>query len=306
MLGRIATLYYEYNLTHQQIADLMGWSRVKVTRALAAAREQGIVKVTVLSDEPLFMEEEQELRRRFALETVRVGPPPQTQTPEDHANLARLGAECVSENVAPSMQVAVGLSETLAAIARVISPPGQPDTVFVPLQGTNPGLVTPPTPSNIAREFSSAFKGSAYALAAPVIASSPEMLEVLERDAEVVKAFQTARQSDIALVGVGGSTANSSILLGGNMSESDIEDLASVGAVGDVNARFYDADGNPVETARTALVLGLTLEEFKEIPLRVAAAAGMAKVDAITGAMRGGIINGLITDQPTARAILGV
>lgn len=302
MLGRIATLYYEYDLTHQQIADLMGWSRVKVTRALAAAREQGIVKVTVLSDEPLFMEEEQELRERFGLETVRVGPP--ARTAADHVNLARVGAECVSENVAPGMQVAVGLSETLAAIARVISPPEQPATIFVPLQGTNPGLVTPPTPSNIAREFSSAFKGSAYALAAPVIASSPETLEVLERDAEVVRAFQTARQSDIALVGVGGTTVNSSILLGGNMSESDVEDLKSVGAVGDVNARFYDTDGNPVETARTALVLGLTLEEFKDIPLRIAAAAGMAKVEAIAGAMRGGIINGLITDQPTARALL--
>ena len=303
MLGRIATLYYEYDLTHQQIADLMGWSRVKVTRALATARKQGIVKVTVLSDEPLFMEEEQALRERFALVTVRVGPP--ARDSDDYTGLARLGAECVSEKVTPGMQVAVGLSETVAAIARVIRPPEQPDTIFVPLQGTNPGLVTLPTPSNIAREFSSAFKGGAYALAAPVIASSPEVLAVLERDAEVVKAFHTARQSDIALVGVGGTTVNSSILLGGNLSESDIRDLQSVGAVGDVNARFYDADGNPVETARTALVVGLTLEEFKDIPLRIAAAAGTAKVDAIAGAMRGGIINGLITDQPTARTLLG-
>ena len=304
MLGRIATLYYEYGLTHQQIADLMGWSRVKVTRALAAAREQGIVKVTVLSDEPLFMEEEQVLSERFGLATARVGPPPLDSG--DYTSLARLGAECVIENVAPGMQVAVGLSETLAAITRFIAPAEQSDTTFVPLQGTNPGLVTLPTPSNIAREFASAFRGSAYALAAPVVASSPEMLAVLERDAEVVKAFRTARQSDIALVGVGGTTVNSSILLSGSMSESDIADLHSVGAVGDVNARFYDADGGPVETARTALVLGLTLEEFKDIPLRIAAAAGTAKVAAIAGAMRGGIINGLITDQPTARALLGI
>lgn len=302
MLGRIATLYYEYDFTHQQIADLMGWSRVKVTRALATARKQGIVKVTVLSDEPLFMDEEQGLRERFGLLTVRVGPP--ARYSKDYTNLVKVGAECVSEHVVRGMQVAVGLSETLAAVAQVIRPPEQPDTTFVPLQGTNPGLVTLPTPSNIAHEFSSAFKGSAYALAAPVIASSPEMLAVLQLDAEVVNAFQTARRSDIALVGVGGTTVNSSILLGGNMSEPDIEDLHSVGAVGDVNARFYDADGNPVETPRTALVLGLTLEEFKDIPLRIAVAAGAAKVKAIAGALRGDIINGLITDQPTARALL--
>ena len=43
VLGRIAKLYYEYDYTHQQIADLIGWNRVKVTRALQEAREQGIV-----------------------------------------------------------------------------------------------------------------------------------------------------------------------------------------------------------------------------------------------------------------------
>ena len=302
MLGRIAALYYEYGLTHQQIADLLGWSRVKVTRALAAAREQGIVKVTVISDEPLFMEEEQRLRKRFDLTAIRVGPPP--NSPGDVSNLAQIGAGCVSEMVAPGMQVAVGLSGTLAAIARRISPPELPDTVFVPLQGTNPGLVTPPTPSNIAREFSTAFKGSAYTLAAPVFASSKETLQILEHDCEVVRAFQTARRSDLALVGVGGTAVNSSILLAGRLSAAEAEEIKAVGAVGDVNARFYDYEGNPVETARTSLVLGLTIEQFKEIPVRIAAAAGTAKVAALVGALRGGIINGLITDQPTAKELL--
>lgn len=303
MLGRIAKLYYNYDLTHQQIADLVGWSRVKVTRALAEARDQGIVKITVTSDEPLFLQEELELADRFGLKSVRVAPNSVSGGPN---LLARSGAQSVSALIENGMQVAIGLSKTLAAISSAIISKKLPKTTFVPLQGTNLGLVTPPTPSNIAQEFGNAFGGQVHALAAPVFASSPQMHRVLDSDENVRHAFKTARQSDMALVGVGGSTENSSIVLSGNLSQAEADELRAAGAIGDVNARFYDTDGQPVETDRTSLVLGLTLDEFKEIPLRVAAAAGPAKVDALYAALRGGIVNSLITDEATAKALLAI
>ena len=302
MLGRIAKLYYDYDLTHQQIADLIGWSRVKVTRALAEAREQGIVQITVVSDESVFLDEERELVGRFDLKSVHVGP---SSLPSGPDLLVRTGAQSVSDLIENVMQVAVGLSETLAAIARAIAPRPLPNTTFVPLQGTNPGLVTPPTPSNIAAEFGNAFGGHIHALAAPVFASSPEMHRVLDNDENVRYAFDTALRSDLALVGIGGSAENSSILLK-SLSSSEYGELRAAGAVGDVNARFYDSDGQAVETERTSLVLGPTLDEFKDIPLRVAAAAGPAKVEAMHAALRGGIVNGLITDESTAVALLAI
>lgn len=300
MLGRIAKLYYEYDLTHQQIADLIGWSRVKVTRALADAREQGIVQITVVSDESVFLDEERGLIDKYGLRTVQVGPP----SVEGNSGLARTGAECMVAQVEDGMQIAVGLSQTLAAIARAANPDQKPGTTFVPLQGTNPGLVTAPTPSNIAQEFGLAFGGQVHALAAPVFALSSEMHRVLADDVHVKQAFATAQASDIALVGVGGTADESSIVMRGHLNADEAEELRQAGAVGDVNARFFDGDGQPVETERTALVLGLTLEEFREIPLRIAAAAGLNKVDALDAALRSGIINGLVTDEPTAKALL--
>ena len=299
MLGRIAKLYYDYNLTHQQIADLVGWSRVKVTRALAEAREQGIVQITVLSDEPVFLDLEQDLAGQFDLRSVHVGPPPLGNNEIDP--LARTGAQAVNAVIDDGMQVAVGLSSTIAAIAGAIVPRELPSTTFIPLHGTNPGLVTVPTPSNIARLFGSAYGAQVHVLAAPVFAATPEAHKVLAGDENIVAAFDTARRSDIALVGIGGTAEKSSIVLQG-FSSAEAKELRAAGAVGDVNGRFYDESGEPVETPRTGLVLGLTLAEFREIPLRIAAAAGPGKIAALRGALTGGVINGLVTDEPTARA----
>lgn len=300
LLGRIAKLYYDYELTHQQIADLVGWSRVKVTRALAEAREQGIVQITVLSDEPVFLELERELQSQYGLRSVNVGPPEQSSNGEA---LARVGAASVSALVDDGMQVAVGLSETLFSIARAVAPSQVPGTTFVPLQGTAPGLVTPPTPSNIAREFATAYGGQTHALAAPVFAYSRDSHDVLNADPNVRLAFETALRSNLALVGVGGIADDSSIVLR-SLGTEDADALRAAGAVGDVNARFFDGEGAAVQTEKTSMVLGPTLEEFKAIPVRVAAAAGEDKVVALRAALRGGIVNGLITDEPTAQALL--
>lgn len=303
MLGRIAKLYYDHDLTHQQVADIVGWSRVKVTRALAEAREQGIVQITVHSDEAIFLETEQALGERFGeLQSIHVGPPSNDPTKPDP--LIRSAAHYVSGLINNDMQVAVGLSTTLAAVAAALPQRQLPGTTFVPLHGTNPGLVTPPTPSNIAREFGSTLGGQVHVLAAPVFTSSTAAHEVLADDEYVKGAFETARRSDLALVGVGGIAEGSSIVLSGNLTNEEADELRSAGAVGDVNARFYDARGEAVQTERTSLVLGLTLDEFKDIPLRVAVGAGEAKVDALRAAIRGNIINGLITDEPTAQALL--
>ena len=52
------------------------------------------------------------------------------------------------------------------------------------------------------------------------------------------------------------------------------------------------------------LLVGLDFEALSAIPQVIAAAGGPKKVEAIRAAARGGRINVLITDEPTAEAIL--
>ena len=47
LLTRVAYLYYERGLRQKEIADLLGFSRSKVSRLLAEARNCGVVEVRV-------------------------------------------------------------------------------------------------------------------------------------------------------------------------------------------------------------------------------------------------------------------
>jgi DNA-binding transcriptional regulator LsrR (DeoR family) len=75
--------------------------------------------------------------------------------------------------------------------------------------------------------------------------------------------------------------------------------------VGDVAARYYNADGVPVRGAVDDRILGLGLAELIHIPHVVGVAYGRAKARGVLGALRGHIIDSLVCDETLARSILG-
>jgi DNA-binding transcriptional regulator LsrR (DeoR family) len=74
-----------------------------------------------------------------------------------------------------------------------------------------------------------------------------------------------------------------------------------MGAVGQINLRFIDKDGAPVVTDLDPLVIGITLDQLAQAPIRVGVAAGIDKRSAVRAAVLGGWINVLVTDLATAQ-----
>jgi len=68
-----------------------------------------------------------------------------------------------------------------------------------------------------------------------------------------------------------------------------------------VLGRTFNAEGRPV---LTAIHERLTAVPLSIPPPRTVVAAGMSKIAAIRAALKGGIINALITDEATAGAML--
>ena len=67
---------------------------------------------------------------------------------------------------------------------------------------------------------------------------------------------------------------------------------------------FFDEDGRPVYTSLQSLLIGITLEDMKNIDTVVCVAGGSEKVQAIKGALKGGFIDVLITDFHTANQLI--
>jgi len=76
------------------------------------------------------------------------------------------------------------------------------------------------------------------------------------------------------------------------------------GAVGEVNLRFIDANGKPIDSELNDLVIGITLEQLSKAERRIGVSAGIEKHEPTLAAIRGGWINVLVTDEETAEFLL--
>ena len=74
--------------------------------------------------------------------------------------------------------------------------------------------------------------------------------------------------------------------------------------VAHVCGHHLDAAGRHVRTSLCDRTLCLDPDRLNEIPLVIGVAAGSDKVVAILAALRGGYLSALVTDEPTARALL--
>ena len=68
--------------------------------------------------------------------------------------------------------------------------------------------------------------------------------------------------------------------------------------------QIYTHEGRLPSCAYNRYIIGITLEELKQIPTTIAVAGGQAKAAAILGGLRTGVINVLCTDDQAARAIV--
>jgi DNA-binding transcriptional regulator LsrR (DeoR family) len=112
-----------------------------------------------------------------------------------------------------------------------------------------------------------------------------------------------AAKADLRLVGIGQMDQSAQVFVDGFVTRQELFDMMRRGAAGELTGWAFDAEGQIID--------GGTNRRLTSIPPRVPAAAltigaavGRAKVSAIQAALKGRLINGLITDEATAAAIL--
>ena len=129
-----AWLYYMKDLTQQEIATRLGISRVKVTRLIQQARENELVTISINSPETLFLEQQEELIRRYGLQDALVTIPADDE-PTLMPILADATAGYLTAHLKPGMVVGVGVGRTVSLIPRYFQPQKELGCTFVELSG---------------------------------------------------------------------------------------------------------------------------------------------------------------------------
>lgn len=305
LLARIASLYYEQNLTQEQIAGRSGYSRSMVSRLLTEARAQGVVEVRIHHPLHRVRELEQEFLRRFELDAVRVLA---RGTLQPDLAIRRLGnlAAIYLEEVLPGVHrigVSYGaaLSETINALRAGVFADIEVVQMIGALELQKPDEDGPALARRLARRVG----GSCHTLAAPAFAESPAARDTLMNDAHVRGVTDLAAGCDLALTGTGAlDPEHSTLLRAGSCSSELLRQLSQAGAVGEVCAIPLDIDGGVLDTLLTRCLVGVQPEQFRRIPTRVGVAGGEIAAAPVLAACRSGLLNVLVVDEAAALGAL--
>lgn len=301
-LARVARLHYEHGMTHQEIADLLGVSRVKVTRQLAESRRVGIVEITIRGGERPLAAQEDRLKDALGLSDVWLAPT--TDEARTRATLASVGAACLGVHLARATVLTVGLSETVGSALRSLASEQFADLTAVPMAGGWGGLSRGSNPDELVARLAALCSAQAFHLPAPLLAGDAAQALALGALPSVAESIAIAARADTAVFGIGASDWSFAPLAEA-VSDQERAQLAASGAVGDVSGRFYDATGRGIEGDLDSRVVGLALTQLRAVPTRIAVAHGRHKIDAIRGALAGGLVSVLVTDSDTAEALIG-
>lgn len=300
VLTEIATRFYLGQESQIEIARDLGLDPSTVSRHLKRAREDGIVHVEIRPPRRQDIDLGRELAARFRLARVVVAP----TDPDLDVALGPVAAEFVGGLLRSGLRLGISWGRTLAAVIRHLRPGVVADLRVAQLAGG----VDDPSPGiqghDLVRRAAELFPGSRVSyLHAPAIVGSDDARRVLLADRTVKAALEAARRSELALVGVGQMDAASTLFSGGHVARDDWARLIEAGAVGNVNTRFFDAAGEPVELLDRRTI-AITWAELRAIPTVVAVAAGVDRAAAIRGALATRSIDILVTDEATAEAML--
>lgn len=308
MMTKVSHLYHERGMVQSEISRTLGLSQARVSRLLTSAAEANIIRTVVVAPDGLNSYLEDQIEKKYGLLEVHVV---DTVDGTDTENAEALGMVLGNIfTILPLKGKVVGLQAWSRSMRKFVdslgSFPHAKAKAVVELVGGvgEPGLQHEAN-STTAR-LASIVDAEALFLRVPGVVTSLEMRDaILENDPHARSSLEAMDNLDIALVGVGTCSFRSGRISLGNFFTQDQFDLAeSKGAVGEINLRFIDANGKPIESELNDLVIGITLEQLSKVERRIAVASGADKHEVTLAAIKGGWINVLITDEETAEYLI--
>lgn len=306
LITKVASLYYKRNLRQSDIAKQLDLSQATVSRLLKRALSENIVRISVNAPLGSFTELEQAVGESYNLKEVIIA----DAGSEMDERLRNVGAAAAFylENTIKNGEI-IGISswsETLLATANAMHSLNRNiNAHVVQILG---GIGDPSAEKHavqLTRRLASIVNGEATLLSAPGIVGSRETRDILLADPFVTEAVALFDKITLALVGIGTVEPSRLLASSGNVfSEKELDLLREAGALGDICLRFFDANGQPVESDLNNRVISMNLEQFKNVKRTVAVASGKRKFEAIRAAIRGGWIHVLVTDHITAEHLI--
>ena len=308
---RAATLYYLDGLTQAEIAARLGVSRPTAGRLIARAKAHGLVRIEVAGPpgmrDDLHSDEERELERRFGLTEavvtghgVDVGVPGR---PAAFASVGRAAAALLARRLEPDDVLGFTWGPEQVAEANALTPGAARCRAVVQLNGATSTVAYQTGAEFILTRLSEVLHATAIRLPAPLYAD-PSTVASMRSDSLISRSLDAGRRADVMLFGVGAVSTSTTLFEGSFLDTRMLDELVSLGAVGEIGGRFFDAEGIPVATELQQRAVSVSLEDVRNCQKTILISSGATKHDATLGALRGKLARLLVCDIDCARWLL--
>jgi DNA-binding transcriptional regulator LsrR (DeoR family) len=136
-----------------------------------------------------------------------------------------------------------------------------------------------------------------------MIVSDANTARALREQPEIARTLGRAGEVTKAVVGVGAWRLGTSSVADA-VGEPEWRRMHDLGARAEVGGILLDGDGNPMKTALTDRVIGITGEQLLDIPDVIGIAYGASKASALRAALRGRLVTSLVTHSALAAELL--
>ncbi len=301
---KILKSHYELGMSQVEIAKQEHLSKSKVNRIIKKSLLDGYIKLTINYPITSVQELEDEFKRIFGLKKAFFAPVIVNDEELIKKDVSRaLGME-LANIVDDDDIIGISWGNTMNSVASCLPKMNKNGVKIVQLNGGVSKNVKPTRTMNIIELFSDAFNGVSYILPMPAIVDNSSTVGVLKNDSQINYVFNLIEKSRIAIFSIGYLSFKSVLYSAKYFTKEEYVKLQQNGAVGDICSRYFNLDGKVVDEMLDARTIGVSLDVLKQKDYSIAVVVGEKKANAILGALNGGYINTLFSDENTAKKVL--
>ena len=230
------------------------------------------IEVVVPPDmrDDLHADEERELEQRFGLTEavvaghgIDVGAPGR---PAAFASVGRAAAALLMRRLTPNDVLGFTWGPEQVAVATALAPgrgelPRRWSSSTAPCR---PPRIRP-APSSSSAAAQMCCGPTTIRLPAPLYAD-PSTVASMRSDSVISRTLDAGRRADVMLFGVGAVSTSTTLFEGSFLDTRMLDELISLGAVGEIGGRFFDGHGAPVDTELQQRAVSVPLEDIQRLP----------------------------------------
>lgn len=301
--ARAGWLYYIAGKTQDDIAQALNVSRPTAQRLVSLCRTERLI--TFRMDHPVSacMTLAARLVERYGL--VHCDVVPADGTPEtSFIGVAEAAAVFIERFMRSNRAVVMGLGtgRSMRASVERVTPMSRPLHRLVSLVGN----ISPDgsaSPFDALTKLAELTQAQYFPMPLPMHASTPEQRDLLLGVASVQRIFAMAEDADIWLSGISRIDDDAILYRDGFITRDELLELIRLGAVAENVGWAFDAQGRILEEGTNTRITSIRPRIGSSRP-SICIAHGPTKLLPLRTALRGRIVNGLITDEWTATALL--